>query len=95
MSQDPCAVMLKALADGIRLGVARQLLDGPRHVWELNASLGIELSLLSHHLQVLRRAGIVVAQRDGKAVIYQLSKAVESRRRGRVIEFGCCRLVFD
>jgi ArsR family transcriptional regulator len=87
--------MLKALSDGVRLGVARQLLDGPRHVGELNALLRIERSLLSHHLQVLRRAGIVVAKRDGKAVRYQLSKAVQSRRRGRVMDFGCCRLVFD
>lgn len=84
--------MLKALADDIRLGVARQLLDGPRHVGELNASLGIEPSLLSHHLRVLRRAGIVDAKRDGKAVMYRLSTAMESRRRGRVINFGCCRL---
>lgn len=87
--------MLKALADDIRLGVARRLLDGPHHVGQLNASLGIEPSLLSHHLQVLRRAGIVEAKRDGKAVMYRLSKAMESRRRGRVIDFGCCRLVFD
>jgi len=91
----PCSHMLRALANDVRLAVARQLLDGPRHVWELNRSLGLELSLLSHHLHVLRQAGIVEARRDGKAVLYQLSKTAEARQRGRIIDFGCCRIVFE
>ena len=90
-----CAGILKVLADETRLSVVRQLMDGPRHVGEINAGLGLEPSLLSHHLRVLRDAGLVVGRRDGKAVLYQLAQGVESQRTGRAVDLGCCRISFD
>jgi ArsR family transcriptional regulator len=90
-----CAKMLKVLADDVRLAVVEQLLDGPKHVGEINEQLGVEQTLLSHHLRVLREAGIVKAQRDGKSVLYRLSPAVESARRGKAIDLGCCLISFD
>lgn len=92
---DGCADILRVLADETRLGVVRQLMTGPRHVGEMNRSLGVEPTLLSHHLRVLREAGVVEARRDGKAVLYRLAPDVESKRRGAVLELGCCRLSFD
>jgi ArsR family transcriptional regulator len=88
-----CALLLKVLADQTRLAVVRQLLDGPRYVGQLNESLRLDQSLLSHHLRILRGAGIVESRRDGKAVLYRL--AVRARRRGDAIDLGCCRLVFQ
>lgn len=90
-----CAEMLKVLADETRLGVVRQLMQGPKHVGQINAHLGVEKTLLSHHLKVLRQAGIVHAERDGKAVLYRLAPEVESKRRGAGIDLGCCQIVFD
>lgn len=90
-----CADLLKVLADETRLAVVRRLMEGAKHVGEINADLGVERTLLSHHLKVLREAGIVEAERDGKAVLYRLSPHIESRRRGQALELGCCRLVFD
>ena len=87
--------MLKALADETRLEVVKQLMSGPQHVGEINADLQVEQTLLSHHLKVLREAGIVEAERDGKAVLYRLSPAVESKRRGKIIDLGCCQLKFE
>ena len=55
---DRCALQLKVLADETRLEVVRQLMKGPQHVGDLNRSLGLEQSLLSHHLRVLRDAGL-------------------------------------
>src|SRR5688572_25139291 len=92
---DNCAGLLRLLADDIRLAVVRQLLQGPRHVNELNGVIGVDQSLLSHHLKILREGGLVEAQRDGKAVLYRLAPKVESRRRGEVIDLGCCKLSFD
>lgn len=89
-----CAVMLKALADETRLAVVRYLLSGSCHVGALQAALGIEQSLLSHHLKQLREAGIVESERDGKAVLYRLTSSVELRRRGEIIDLGCCQLSF-
>lgn len=90
-----CAELLKVLADQTRLAVVRQLMDGAKHVSQLNQSLQVEKTLLSHHLKVLRESGIVHAQREGKAMLYRLSPAVESKRRGEGLDLGCCRIVFD
>ena len=89
-----CADLLKALADETRLGVVQQLLSGPKHVGEINAVLEVEKTLLSHHLKILRDSNIVEAERDGKAVLYRLAPGVESRRKGKGLDLGCCRITF-
>lgn len=90
-----CAAMLKVLADETRLAVVEQLLTGPKHVGEINHRLQVEQSLLSHHLKVLRDAGMVEAQRDGKAVLYRLTPTVDSARQGKALNLGCCLISFD
>jgi ArsR family transcriptional regulator len=94
VSEPSCAELLKLLADETRLAVVRQLLDGPRHVGEINEALGLEQSLLSHHLKVLRDAGLVESRRDGKAVLYSLAPQFRGSTRGAAIDLGCCRLSF-
>lgn len=89
-----CAELLKALADETRLGVVQQLLSGPKHVGEINEVLGVEKTLLSHHLKILRDSNIVEAERDGKAVLYRLSPSVESRKKGKGLDLGCCKITF-
>lgn len=90
-----CSERLKALADPTRLEVMRRLLEGACHVGQLNEAIDIDQSLLSHHLKVLREAGLVVAERDGKAVLYSLAEGVKARKRGRdAIDLGCCQLDF-
>ncbi len=94
-TQQDCAGRLKVLADQTRLAVLEQLLDGPKHVGEINAALDIDQSLLSHHLRTLREAALVVGERDGKAVLYSIAPDVETDRFKRSINLGCCSLVFD
>jgi len=89
-----CAALLKVLADETRLAVLRQLMSRAKHVGEIKATLGIEQTLLSHHLRILREAGLVVTQRDGKAVLYSLAPQVEDVRAGEAIDLGCCLLSF-
>lgn len=91
---DPCAAILRVLADPTRLGVVRLLLEHPRRVGELNAVLRMDQSRLSHHLRVMRDAGLVHAVRDGKAVRYQLAPHLAGRRSGNGIDLGCCVLTF-
>lgn len=90
-----CASLLKVLADETRLAVVERLLTGPKHVGEINETLGVEQSLLSHHLKVLREAGLVTSVRDGKQVLYSLAKTVQGNRHGRAINLGCCLISFD
>jgi ArsR family transcriptional regulator len=92
---DSCASVLKVLADETRLAVVELLLEGPKHVGDMNESLGVEQTLLSHHLRVLRDAGLVTSQRNGKQVLYSLAKSVQGNRRTRAIDLGCCKISFE
>jgi DNA-binding transcriptional ArsR family regulator len=87
-----CASRLKALADAHRWSVVDLLLDNPMTVADLLEKLGLEQSLLSHHLKILRQAGIVESRREGKMVRYRLSEAVSWIGPGRGLDLGCCRL---
>lgn len=60
------ASLCKALANPTRLHLIEMLGKKPRWAWELQAGLGISKANLSQHLSVLRAAGVVSAQRDGK-----------------------------
>jgi ArsR family transcriptional regulator len=91
MGSPSCAVILKVLADPTRLKIVEALFEAPRHVSEINERLHVEQSLLSHHLKVLRDAGIVSTSRDGKSVVYRL----EAKVGGKVLDLGCCRLSFN
>lgn len=90
----PCAEKLKLLADTTRLAVLEALMEQPRHVSELMSLLSVEQSLLSHHLALLREAGLVDAIRDGKTVRYQLAPGLESAATGKSLNLGCCQLSF-
>lgn len=90
-----CVAKLKVLADATRLRVMELLMDGPKHVQELNDVLGIDQSLLSHHLRVVREAGLVETERDGKAILYRLAPGVRIKGRREGIDLGCCRLSFE
>ena len=56
--------ILQALADPNRLRIFDLLMQGDSCNCELNERLGLPTNLLSHHLGVLRRAGLVRSRRD-------------------------------
>ena len=89
-----CAEKLKLLADTTRLAVLESLMEHPKHVGELVTLLAVEQSLLSHHLALLREAGLVEAARDGKTMRYQLAPGVENSTPGKSLDLGCCQLSF-
>lgn len=95
LNETSCAERLKALADETRLSVVRQLMAGPKRVSEINAELQVEQTLLSHHLKVLREMGLVVAEREGKSMLYRLAPNVGSAKLRSGIDLGCCVLSFD
>lgn len=66
--------LLKALAAPIRAHLV-SLLDehGPLCVHELVESLDVAQPLVSQHLRILRAAGVVVGDRNGREVRYRLA----------------------
>lgn len=56
---------LRALADGNRRAILSAVRQQPRPVGELAAELGLSQQTASHHLRVLRGAGLVTEHREG------------------------------
>lgn len=67
------ATVAKALGHPQRLEIIEQLGQGPRSVDALAAKLPLPIANVSQHLQSMRRAGLVAAERRGKFVVYRLS----------------------
>lgn len=55
---------LHALSDGTRRRILARVRDQPRAVGEIALQLGMSQQIVSHHLRVLRSAGLVTEQRD-------------------------------
>jgi len=68
-----CAALLQALAEPSRLRIVDCLRTGPKHVTQLAELLGAEIVNVSHHLGVLRNARMVLAEKQGRFVIYTLA----------------------
>lgn len=64
------AELFKTLGNEARLGLLVQLLRGSSSVGELVAETGLSQPLVSQHLRTLRTSGLVVAERQGKSVLY-------------------------
>lgn len=67
------AEVLKTLASPRRLEIIHRLAQGPCEVGRLAEELGATQPNISQHLSVLRAAGIVDAERDGREVRYRLA----------------------
>ena len=67
------AAVAQALANPHRVELIELLAQGERSVEVLAGLAGLRLTNASQHLQLLRRAGLVVARRAGKQVFYGLA----------------------
>jgi ArsR family transcriptional regulator len=68
--------LFKALSDGNRRKILQILKKGDATVSDLLAHFDITQASLSHHLDVLKRAGLVKSLRDGQFMIYSLNLSV-------------------
>jgi len=68
------ASVAQALANAHRVELIELLAQGERSVEALAQLAGLRLTNASQHLQLLRRAGLVVARRAGKQVLYRLAE---------------------
>ena len=74
--------LLKALVDPTRLRIVGLLSQRELCVCDLEELLGVSQSMTSHHVGVLRRAGLLVARRedrDARWIYYRLNaEAIEA-----------------
>lgn len=64
MKEQTLAQALKALSDPTRLSVFDMLMEGVQCNCEIAERLGLSLSLISHHVRILREIGLVQGERD-------------------------------
>ena len=57
----------------MRIAILHRLAEGPRGVNALARELDITQPNASQHLSVMRTAGLVEAERDGREVLYRLA----------------------
>jgi rhodanese-related sulfurtransferase/DNA-binding MarR family transcriptional regulator len=62
----------KALGNGKRLELIELLMQGPRGVVELAEAAGLGVTTTSAHLQTLKQAGLVAAERAGTTIRYRI-----------------------
>lgn len=67
------ADVLKTLASARRLEILHAVAQGPVEVGRLAAAMGVSQPNVSQHLAVLRSAGIVEAEREGREVRYRVT----------------------
>jgi DNA-binding transcriptional ArsR family regulator len=73
MTVDKQLRLLKCVADDTRIQILVYLKNGERCVCEITKNLNKEQSLISHHLQALRRCGLIQRRREGKKIMYRLT----------------------
>jgi len=72
LATEQALLLLRALADPIRLRILQALTQGERCVCELCSALELAQSKLSFHLRVLREAGLIEGRSQGRWMYYQL-----------------------
>jgi DNA-binding transcriptional ArsR family regulator len=66
----------KALADPTRREILKTLRHGPRTSGELADMFPTAWATVSRHLAVLRDAGLILSEKNGQQVVYELNTTV-------------------
>jgi ArsR family transcriptional regulator len=72
---DPDVQILQAIADPVRLSILRQLssASGAVCACDFTECCTVSQPTISHHLKVLREAGVVSTERRGTNIYYRLA----------------------
>jgi DNA-binding transcriptional ArsR family regulator len=90
-----CADLLQAIAEPNRIRIIECLWDGSKNVTELSKLLDVKIVNVSHHLGVLRSAGLVRQEKKGRFVVYSLHPDYFTTANGNAthLELGWCQLI--
>lgn len=73
---DVAATVIGALDSRLRMQIVLHLAERDHFVHELVGELGKSQPLVSQHLRVLKRSGIVDSRRQGREVVYRLTQPI-------------------
>ena len=66
----------KALADPTRREILKLLRDGPKTSGEIAEEFPTAWATVSRHLAVLRDANLILSERNGQQIVYELNTTV-------------------
>lgn len=78
----------RALADPTRREILRLLRDGPKTSGEIADRFPTSWATVSRHLAVLRDAGLILSERNGQQIVYELNTTVFQDLVEQVIEWA-------
>ncbi len=70
---DKLAMTLSLMGDSSRLSIIIYLMDKVANVSEITKHINLSQPSISHHLRVLKDAGILKSEKKGKEVYYTLN----------------------
>lgn len=79
-----CVMFCKAMADSTRQEILRLLCQDEMCVTDIAQALPVSQPTISHHLSILKHAGLVHVRRAGKQVYYSV-------HRDRMMH--CCEMI--
>lgn len=87
---------MKALGEEHRLRIVRLLLGGEHGVNDIAEALEISQYNVSKHLRVLREAGLVECEKQGRLRLHALASEFRQRLSSgeMVLDLGCCQFDF-
>jgi len=86
---------LRALAEDTRARIVGSLLETPLDVSEISELLGVPQYNVSKHLRILREAGLLTVEKDGRRHLYALADGIRWRPKDRVLDLGFCLFKFE
>ena len=79
--------LFKALGDGNRRKILELLKEKDMSVSELLEHFNITQASLSHHLDILKRADLILVRREGQFMIYSINTSVFQEVASKLYEF--------
>ena len=77
-----CVVALRALGEDTRVRIVGLLIDEALDVGEISKRLGVSQYNVSKHLRILREAGLLEVEKNGRTRLYALPETIRGRAGG-------------
>ncbi|MED1205823.1 autorepressor SdpR family transcription factor [Heyndrickxia acidicola] len=68
--------IFKAMSDQTRRKIIELLKEGPKTAGEISEHFSSAQPTISRHLNVLKNANLIIAQREGNFIIYKLNTTI-------------------
>jgi DNA-binding transcriptional ArsR family regulator len=92
-----CIAALRALGEETRLRILRLLFKEQLSVNEIAERLDVSQYNVSKHLRIMREAGLLETEKQGKQRLYGVTPNLKSHMaaNNNVLDLGCCTFRLD